>query len=103
MIFKENIKTLENSKTLPDYSANLKELEEQIDKLLKLKEQYDKNLGDKRKLTKANRIEINKLRTIFDNLIAKIPYLLHFKFPIDYLDLRKEYETYKNGKKEKIG
>ncbi|MFN8369456.1 MAG: hypothetical protein U0T83_02395 [Bacteriovoracaceae bacterium] len=96
------IKTLENSKNLPDYSLELKELNNQIEKLLKLKEQFDKKWVEKKKITKANRIELNNLRTIFDKLILKIPYLLHYKFPIDYLDLRKEYETYKNGKKAKL-
>lgn len=44
-----------------------------------------------------NNIHIDKLKSLLDEFKNKAPFLLSFKFPLDHLKLRGDYDRYKNS------
>jgi len=99
----EKILWLKEQKNQLDQLANF---EQQKKETAKLKKLYQEILDLKRdhftiKHSKENlqkaREKFVEFKQVFDGLKTKVPFLLSFKFPVNHLLLRSEYEKYKES------
>ncbi|MFW5887507.1 MAG: hypothetical protein ACOCUH_01795 [Bacteriovoracia bacterium] len=100
----EQIKFLKTNKKLPSVKKEITALE-RLEKLaLKHKKEYFDNLGNKKlqrvAQNKSSEV-VTKIKSQYDLLLAQIPYLLNFRFPVDHFDLRRQYEQFVNATNKK--
>ncbi|MFA6238970.1 MAG: hypothetical protein WC635_16655 [Bacteriovorax sp.] len=90
------IKKLENYQ---DAQFTISRLENDVSLLLEAKKEYffTSDKLKKESIQKKARNQFEQLLKEVEQLKAHVPFLLSFKFPINHLSLRKEYEKFKNA------
>lgn len=94
------VEKINKTEALPTFPSLTKKTEKLVSELLRLKKLYFHDHTSKEKKTHLaqSRKAYLELRKEFDELTKKIPFLLSFSFPVDYFEMRKEYEHYKGSK-----
>ncbi len=77
----------------------IKQLKDQRLNLIALKHQYSvNNSSDKNEIEKKAKESLANFKREFQILLNQIPFLLSFKYPVDHLELRKNYDHFKEIK-----
>lgn len=94
---KEEVKKLSQRKDWPKKNA-LKPLILGLKSLMEIKKAAHLSSGRKKKLEQQSSKLLKKLHDDFYQVTKQFSFLLSFKFPVDHLDLRRQYEQVKNNK-----
>ena len=76
---------------------DIRSMKRKIKELLLLKYEYVRaDKGERKSIRSDSYNVLHEFKEQFNSLLKKIPFLLGFQFPVDHLELRKKYDTYKN-------
>lgn len=94
---------LKKVKSFKSQLEEIKKLQQDLSKLLNLKYEYKKleSIEIKEKLILKAKTDYDQYKGRLRKLFNSAPHLLPFNYPVDYFNLRLEYDKYKGGKDEK--
>lgn len=75
-----------------------REIQTQFEKAMRhnYKYRYAKDLDEKSRMSRASKVEIKKFLKDFEAYLGSLYFFHSFKFPVDHLHLRSEYDKYKD-------
>lgn len=92
-----NIQKLKQTTTFEPLAKDIDELEKNIFSAQELKKKYFESLlkEEKESIQKESSEIVKKIQTIFEKFIVDAPFFSPFKYPVDHLQMRAEYDRFK--------